>query len=143
MDAWSRLNVLWELLVHEFRVVLTGGLAAMGLVRSHRANVRQSHGAIAANLGAALACMPWPSVGKTDMSGVLAARGDDVSAAQAEWIGCLRRSVLMQCMLDSRQGCRLVQCLSEILCQRLFSSEHCLAAAPLSAHLSSHIDWDR
>lgn len=83
--------------------------------------------------------MPWPSVGKTDMSGVLAPSGDDVSAAQAEWIGCLRLPALMQRMLDNRQGCRLVQCLSEILCQRLFSSEQCLAVAPLSAH----IDWAR
>lgn len=50
------------------------------------------------------------------MSGVLVARGGDVSAAQAEWIGCLRRPVLMQRILDNRQGCRLVLCLWEILC---------------------------
>ena len=73
MNAWGRLNVLWELLTHEFRVVVTGGLTAIGLVSSHRANLRQSHGAITANFGAVLA-------------------------------------------LDNRQGCRLAQCVSEILC---------------------------
>ena len=66
-------------------------------------NLGQSHGAITANFGVALACVPWPFVGKTDMSGVLATRGDDVSAPQAEWIGCLRRPALMQRMLVNRQ----------------------------------------
>lgn len=41
--------------------------------------------------------------------------------------------------LGDRPGSLLVQCLAEILCERLFSSEQCLAAAPLSAG----IDWGR